>query len=312
MYIGIDLGGTNIAAGIVDEKGKILHRDKVKTLADRHYSEIIKDMAELAKKIIADYGASEDEIEWVGIGSPGGCNTGDGIIIGASNLGFKNVPIIEEFRKTFNKTAYLANDADCAAYGEAMGGGARGCLSSVTVTLGTGIGGGVIIDGKILNGVDFGSELGHMIINFDGIECRCGSRGCWEMYASATALNRQTAEAMEQNPDSLMWEIAGSLEGVSGRTAFDAAKRGDEAAERVVANYLGYVAVGLVNICEIFQPEKILIGGGISNEGEYIIERLRGLVRKKRSTVIEAASLGNDAGIIGAAFLGAQFKKTRG
>ncbi|MBE7043396.1 MAG: ROK family protein [Ruminococcaceae bacterium] len=309
MYLGIDLGGTNIAVGLVDRDGNILHKDKVKTRADRHYSEIVKDMAELSKKVTEESGFSKSEIEWVGIGSPGSCDSERGVVVSASNLNFKNTPIREEFQKHWNVPVYLANDADCAAYGEAMRGNAKGTSSSVTVTLGSGVGGGVIINGNIMTGVNFGSELGHMIINFDGEKCKCGNRGCWEVYASANALVRQTREAMKQNPESLMWKEAGSLEGVSGRTAFSAAKKGDAAGQKTVDKYLEFVAIGISNIIEIFQPEKILIGGGVANEGESLLQPIRNFCKSSRSTIITTAALGNDAGIIGAAFLGAQYAK---
>ena len=314
MYIGIDLGGTNIAAGVVDEKGKILHKDSVKAGADRHYSEIIKDMAELAKKVTLDAGFSLQDVKWVGIGSPGTSDGERGVLVYANNLGFYNVPMRTEFQKHFNIPVYLANDADCAAYGEAMAGNAKGTKSSVTITLGTGVGGGIMIDHKIINGFNSaGGELGHMVIMMDGEDCTCGKKGCWEAYASATALIRQTQQAMREHPESLMWQEAGSLENASGRTSFNAAKKGDQAGQMVVDNYLRYVAVGVLNIVAIFQPEKVLIGGGISNEGDSILTPIREYVKKydycktEQHTEITTAALANDAGIIGAAFLGAQY-----
>ncbi|MBE7043116.1 MAG: ROK family protein [Ruminococcaceae bacterium] len=314
MYIGIDLGGTNIAAGLINKDGKIIRKDSVKAGAERHYSEIIKDMAELSKKVTLDAGYSLEDIEWVGIGSPGSCDSENGILIYANNLGFFNTPMRAEFQKHFNVPVYLANDADCAAYGEAMAGNAKDVAHSITVTLGTGVGGGIIIDNKIVTGFNCcGGELGHMVISIGGEICSCGKHGCWEAYASATALIRQTCKAMEENPDSLMWKEAASLEEVSGRTAFDAAKKGDRAAQQVVDTYLHYVSVGISNIVTIFQPEKVLIGGGISNEGEYILKPIRDYVRSHdycktdKKAEISTAALANDAGIIGAAFLGAQY-----
>lgn len=314
MYIGIDLGGTNIAAGLINKEGKILHKDSVKAGANRHYSEIIKDMAELSKKVAIDGGCSLEDIEWVGIGSPGSCDNENGILIYANNLGFANTPMRAEFQKHFDVPVYIANDADCAAYGEAMVGAAKGTSDSVTVTLGTGVGGGIIIDNKIITGFNScGGELGHMIILVDGEPCSCGKKGCWEAYASATALIRQTKKAMEENPDSLMWKEVASLDEVNGRTSFEAAKKGDKAAQAVVDTYLRYVAVGVSNIVTVFQPEKVLIGGGISNEGESILVPIREYVsahdycKTDKKVTIEKAMLGNDAGIIGAAFLGAQY-----
>ncbi len=320
MYIGIDLGGTNIAVGLIDASGKILHKDSVKTGAGRHYSEIIKDMAELSKKVTLDAGFSLDDIEWVGIGNPGSCDSQNGVVIRSENLGFSNIPMCTEFQKHFDVPVYLANDADCAAYGEAMAGNAKGTDCSITVTLGTGVGGGVIIDNKIVTGFNCcGGELGHIIISMEGEQCGCGNCGCWEAYASATALIRQTRKAMEENPHSLMWKEAQSLEEVSGRTSFDAAKKGDKVAQNVVDTYLRYVSVGIGNVVNIFQPEKVLIGGGISNEGDYILNPIRDFVsiydycKTGKRVEITTAALGNDAGIIGAAFLGAQYvgKKRR-
>lgn len=314
MYIGIDLGGTNIAAGVIDAKGNILHKDKVKTGADRHYSEIIKDMAELAKKVTVDAGFSLSDIEWVGIGSPGTCDCDNGVLVYANNLNFFNVPIRDEFQKTFDVPVYIANDADAAAFGEAMVGGAGDVSNSVTVTLGTGVGGGVIINNKILNSFNnVGAELGHMIIQIDGEHCSCGNNGCWEAYASATALIRQTNAAIEAHPETLMKEFAEKAGHVSARTAFDAAKAGDEVAKEVVNTYIKYVSIGVANLVNIFQPEKVLIGGGVSGEGDYLIKPIREIVaeydycKTDNHTQIQVAKLGNDAGIIGAAFLGCQY-----
>lgn len=313
MYIGIDLGGTNIAAGLVDGKGRIIHKDSVKTHAERKDTEIVKDMAELAKKVTLDAGYALSDIEWVGIGSPGTCDTDKGVLVYTNNLSFRNTPMRDEFRKTFDVPVYIANDADAAAYGEAMAGAAKNAESSVMITLGTGVGGGIIIDGKILNGFNHaGGELGHMSICMDGLKCTCGNAGCWETYASATALIRQTKEAMEKYPDSVMHELS-KEKGVNGKTAFDAAKTGDKAGLEVVNNYIKYVSIGITNIILIFQPEKLLVGGGVSAQGDYIINPIREYVKAhdycktEKHTVIEAASLGNDAGIIGAAFLGKQY-----
>ncbi len=316
MYIGIDLGGTNIAVGLIDCNGNILHKDSVKTGAKRHYTEIIKDMAELTKKVTLDAGYSLEDIKWVGIGSPGNCDNEKGILIYANNMDFYYTPMREEFQKYMDVPVFLANDADCAAYGEAMAGNAKDTKYSVTVTLGTGIGSGIIIDGKIFNGHNCcGGELGHIVMGMEGEECSCGKRGCWETFASATALIRQTRKAMEEHPDSGLWKEAQTLDAVSGRTAFDAAKKGDAVAKGVVDTYLRYVAEGISNIVTIFQPEKVLIGGGISSEGDYILEPIREFVRKhdycktEQKTQIMLAALGNDAGIIGAAFLGAHYSK---
>ncbi len=314
MYIGIDLGGTNIAAGVVDSEGKILYKDSVKCNAGRHYSEIIKDMADLAKKITVDAGFALSDVEWVGIGSPGTCDIKNGILVYANNLNFYNVPMSDEFRKHFDVPVYIANDADAAAYGEAMAGAAKEVSDSVMVTLGTGVGGGFVLGNKLYNGFNnAGAELGHMIICHGGEKCTCGIDGCWEAYASATALIGQTKEAMEANPTSLMHEIAKKEGNVSARTAFDAAKAGDAAGKAVVDNYVKYVSLGIINIVNVFMPEKIIIGGGVSNEKDYLIEPIKEYIKDRvycktgNISKIEVAKLGNDAGIIGAAFLGRQY-----
>jgi len=312
MYIGIDLGGTNIAAGLVNDAGEILYKDKVKTNPDRHYSEIVRDMAELSKEVAHSGGVSLDKIKWVGVGSPGTCDCERGVLIFTNNINFYNTPMKEEFVKHFDLPFYLENDANCAALGEALLGGGRGTKNSVTITIGTGIGSGIIIDGKIMTGFNHaGGELGHTIIVADGEKCSCGNNGCWEAYASATALIRQTKAAMERDKSSLMWELARVKE-TSARTAFEAAHAGDAAAAHVVEKYIYYLSVGILNVVNIFQPEKLLIGGGVSGEGEYILEPIRKFIKERdyykgeNKAKIEKAQLGNDAGIIGAAMLGMQ------
>ena len=211
-----------------------------------------------------------------------------------------------------HKPVCVENDANAAAYGELVAGAAKGKSSCVCITLGTGVGGGVIIDGKIMAGHNFaGAELGHTVIVVDGEPCTCGRRGCWEAYASATGLIRQTKRAMEAHRDSQMWALAGNLEQVNGRTAFDAMRKGDAAGEAVVDDYIRYIACGLVNMINIFQPEVLCVGGGICNEGETLMKPLREYIERERysqysdkQTEICVAQLGNDAGIIGAAYLG--------
>jgi glucokinase len=206
---------------------------------------------------------------------------------------------------------YIENDANAAAYGELLAGAGRGKKNFVAITPGTGVGGGIIIDGKIFSGFNHaGGEVGHTVIVQNGEQCACGRQGCWEAYASATALIRQTKFAMIKDPSSVMWEIAGTIENVNGLTAFDAMRRGDETAKKVVDQYIEYIAVGLVNMINIFQPEVMCIGGGVSKEGDTLIKPIKSYARLDRysknvatQTEIKTAELGNDAGIIGAAFL---------
>ena len=306
-YIGVDLGGTNIAAGVVDENGKILVQDSTATLNERPYTEIVKDMANLCKKIIADAGLAESDIKAIGIGSPGSIDNENGVVVYANNLKMDHSPIAAELKKYINVPVNIENDANAAAYGEYVINGG-GVDDFVFITLGTGVGGGVIINKKIYRGFNgAGGELGHITLVHDGEPCTCGNHGCWEAYASVTALIRQTEAAMKENPDSMMHEVAKKENKVSGKTAFIAAKNGDAAAQKVVDTYIGYVADGIMSVINIFQPEKLVIGGGISKEGDYLLKPIIRYVDKAgynkymKKTKISIATLFNDAGIIGAA-----------
>mgnify|MGYP000620540767 FL=1 len=315
MYtIGIDLGGTNIVASVVNDEYKIIATSKTPTNSPRSADEIFDDIAEVCEEAVKNAGLTMDDIESVGMGTPGTVNA-DGIIEFANNLAFNNVPARTMLAKRLNKPeekVFIENDANCAALGEAKAGVGNGAKDFVAVTLGTGVGSGVIIDGKIVNGVNYaGGECGHMVIVVDGEQCSCGRKGCWEAYASATALIRQTKKAMDEYPDSLMHKLAKEEGKVSGRTAFDAMRLGDIAGIKVVDDYIKYVACGLINLVNALQPEIICIGGGICNEGETLMKPLRRFVQAERysihskiQTKIVKAELGNDAGVIGAALLG--------
>ena len=309
MYtIGIDLGGTNIAVGVVNEKYEIVARASRKTRTERSTDEILADMVGAAQDAVADAGLTMDQIDWVGVGSPGTINLDTGYIEYANNLHFEHVPLKAYMEEKLGRPCYINNDANVAAYGEYLAGSGKNAEPFVAVTLGTGVGGGVIIDGKIFSGCNFaGGELGHTVIVANGEPCSCGRLGCWEAYASVTALIRQTKAAMEQNPESMMHELAKAEGRVSGRTAFDAAKKGDAAANAVVSKYFEYIGEGITNMVNIFQPEKIVIGGSISKEGDYLLKPVIEYVRKydynryMKKAEIEIATLFGDAGIIGAA-----------
>lgn len=313
MYnIGIDLGGTNIVASVVDDKYNIIATSKTPTKSPRSADEIFDDIAMVCREALAKAGLAMENISSVGLGTPGTINK-SGIIEFANNLGFKNVHAKQLLTEKLGiEKVYVENDANCAALGEAYAGVGNGAKDFVAVTLGTGVGSGIIVDGKIVNGVNnAGGECGHTVIVFDGEQCSCGRKGCWEAYASATALIRQTKKAMEAYPDSYMHQIAEAEGKVSGRTAFDAMRKGDVAGIMVVDQYIKYVSCGLINIVNALQPEIICIGGGICNEGETLMAPLRRLVEADRysiqsdnQTKIVKAKLGNDAGVIGAAILG--------
>lgn len=307
MYIGIDLGGTNIAVGLVDETGNIVCKDNVPTLKERNYTEIIKDMADLAKKLTIDNGYELSDIKSVGIGSPGTVDSKNGVVVYASNIKMNNVPMAEEFRKYIDVPVHLENDANAAAFGEYIASGKK-VDSFMFMTLGTGVGGGIIIDGKIYSGFNgAGAEIGHTSIVFDGNECTCGKKGCLETYASVTALISQTKEMMAKHPESMMNSWVKEYGHVSGRTAFECAKAGDSAAVEVKNRYIRYVAEGVSNMINIFQPEAFVIGGGISKEGDDLLLPIRDIVYENDfnkympKTEIKIAKLFNDAGIVGAA-----------
>lgn len=309
IYVGIDLGGTNIAAGIVGESGKLLHKKSIPTGADRDALAVIKDMAQVAMDVVAENGYTMDDVVSVGIGSPGSVDKAKGELVYASNLPFSHTPMRAEMQKYINKPIYIDNDANCAAWAEAMAGATKGVDDSIAITLGTGVGGGIVVNGKLYSGFNFiGGELGHTVIAVDGEPCSCGRKGCWEAYASATALIRQTKRAAEAHKDSKMWDYTKDGK-FSGRTAFLAAKDGDKAAQEVVDNYVKYVGCGIANMINIFQPEVLVVGGGVANEGDNLLNPVREYVKKEtyakdiKACRIEKAYLGNDAGIIGAALL---------
>lgn len=313
-YLGIDLGGTNIAAGIVDKNFKIVNKGSTPTLVNRDPDLIIKDMGILCMSLLNESGISINNIAYAGIASPGSVNPEKGIIEYANNLPFLKFPIADTLRKYFPvKKVYLENDANAAALGEAVGGAAKGKNISLMVTLGTGVGGGIIIGGKVFSGFNYcGAELGHMVIEYNGRQCSCGRRGCFEAYSSATALVNMTKEKLSEAKDTIMWDMCGNdINQANARIAFAAMKQGDMAGKEVVDTYISYLACGITNLINIFQPEVLLIGGGVCNEKDYLLKPLIAIVEADQytrnqpvKTQIKIAELGNDAGIVGAAALG--------
>lgn len=316
-YIGVDLGGTNIAIGIVDENKKIILKGSTPTNPARDGELIIKDMAALAEKLLKDAKISLSDVAYVGIASPGIANCDTGMIEYANNLPFRDFPIAEYFKKYLPvKAVYVANDANAAALGEHMAGAAKGSKTSVMITLGTGVGGGIVLDGKVYAGFNHAAgELGHIVIRQGGRLCSCGRRGCWEAYSSATALSAMTKEKVleckAQLIPSLMIDEYEANGRVSARTAFAAMKQGDAPGAEVVDKYITYLACGIANVINIFQPEILCIGGGVCNERDYLLKPLMEKVdheqytrANSKKTKVVIAELGNDAGIIGAACLG--------
>lgn len=317
-YIGVDLGGTNIAIGIVNEQFEIVKKGSVPTLPDRGADPIIEDMAALAKSLVADLGLTMDDIAYAGVATPGTANSDTGVVEYANNIPFLRYPLADKLSALLGgKPVYIENDANAAAKAEAMAGVAKGAPFSVMITLGTGLGGGIVIDGKVYSGFNYaGAELGHIVIEKGGRQCSCGRKGCWEAYSSATGLVNITkdriVDARNAGRKTIMDDmIEGDLSKVSARTAFNAMKQGDEVGAEVVDEYISYLACGIVNVINIFQPNVLSIGGGICNEGEYLTKPLMEKVWSETysregtpRTEIKIAKLGNDAGIIGAAVLG--------
>lgn len=316
MYIGIDVGGTNLVAAVVDRDNQIIARAKRKTGASPTEQMLCDDLVDLAKEAADNAGIAKDEIEYVGLGFPGSVDRKNGIVLYTPNAPFQNTPIREHFHKSWNVPVFVGNDANCASLGEYFAGAARGKHSAVVVTLGTGVGIGAVVEGQSFLGFNGnGMEGGHMVIVTDGERCNCGRKGCWEQYSSATALKRMTRHEMLRDTGSLMWELCeGSIDNVGGRTAFQAARSGDRTGKLVVETYLKYLATGLTNLVNIFQPEILCLGGGVSNEADDLfLNPLRELIASERynsnkkdspQTLLVKCELGNDAGIIGAAYLG--------
>ncbi len=310
MYrIGIDLGGTNIAAGVVDEGQHIVAEVSLPTGAERPAEAVVADICRAAEKAMEKAGITAAHCAAsVGIGSPGTCDSANGVVVRAYNLGWFNVPVCSMVTARLGLPCHLSNDANCAALAETVAGGAVGCRNMILITLGTGVGGGIVADGQLLEGVGgTGAEVGHTVLVLDGEDCTCGRKGCWEAYASATALIRQGKRAAAAQPESL---LAGYGEGLTGKDVFDAAAAGDAAAQAVVDRYCVYVAAGITDLVNILGPEKVLIGGGISRQGERLLAPIRAYVaancfggHDRTPPVIECARLGNEAGIIGAAAL---------
>ena len=316
-YIGVDVGGTNIACGVVDDNCNIIARSKIRTNENSKngvkptYEEVFDVIKRAVLAACDDAGISVSDVHSIGIGCPGTCNNDSGVVEYSNNLDFVNVPLRADTEKEFGVPVYLENDANAAAFGEFLAGSAKGANSAVVITLGTGVGSGIVIDGKIYRGANFaGGEIGHTVIVVDGLPCTCGRRGCFEAYSSATGLIHMTAEASELNPDSLMTKMIRDEGKVSARTAYKAMKAGDPVGKAVTEQYVKYLSCGIANVINTFQPDILCIGGGVCNEGDNLLIPLKAAVAEQiyskhsaKNTEIVICSLGNDAGIIGAAML---------
>ncbi|MGN0351314.1 MAG: ROK family protein [Roseburia sp.] len=313
MYrAGIDLGGTNIKAGIVGEDQKILMEGSVPTKAERSYQDVIRDMADLVKSLLRKLNFEEEKLSGVGVGSPGTIDAVNGIVLYSNNFGWENVPLVKEMKRYFSCPVSISNDANCAALGEVKAGAAKKISNAVLLTLGTGVGGGVILEGKVFEGAHAGgTELGHTSLIYGGKLCTCGRRGCVEAYVSATALIRDARQAALEHPKSKMNELCGGeLSQMNGKIPFDAAWDGDETAKEVVNQYITYLGEAIANLVNIFRPDVVLLSGGVCNQGEKLTKPVNEYIKDKcfagnKAFIpdVKCAILGNSAGIIGAANL---------
>lgn len=312
IRIGVDLGGTNIKAGLVDENQRIISTDSVLTYKQRSADDIIRDMAELIKALLDKNHLKIEDLAGIGIGCPGTIDAQNGIVLYSNNIAWRQVALKREMQKYFSCLIEVSNDANVAALGEVKAGAGKKVRNAILLTLGTGVGGGIILDGKIYEGAHVGgAELGHTSLILGGKPCTCGRNGCVEAYVSASALIRDAKEAMKKQPDSLLFSLCDGLEShIDGKLVFDAAKLGDKAAKNVVDQYILYLGEAIVNFVNIFRPDMVLLSGGICNQGDYLTKPLQKIVEQKSFgggmayvPEIACASLGYEAGILGAANL---------
>ncbi|MBQ3213463.1 MAG: ROK family protein [Clostridia bacterium] len=305
LYIGIDLGGTFIKGGVVSNKGQLLYSTQIETQAEKGPDKVTENIIKLINNLIKNFSSNKEDFCGVGIGVPGIVNSEKGIAVCSHNLKFDNFPIAEKIEREVSMPVKIANDANLAALGESLFGFSNGCKNVVMLTLGTGVGGGAIINGTMLEGnKSAGAEFGHSVIVFNGNKCNCGRKGCLESYVSATALIKKTKEEMLKNKSSKMWQV-GSVENVNGKTAFNF-KDIDKTAKKIVEEYINYLSCGVINIVNVFRPEVVVLGGGISNQGESLFKPLQKIVDKEMfaskhtpKVKIVAAKLGNNAGVLG-------------
>ena len=313
-YIGIDIGGTNLKAGLVDEMGNLLATKKIKVSQISDNDSLVWTLVSLIQDLCQATDVPIGQIASVGVGVPGTVEIHSGAILYTCNLPLQNVPLRKLFHRYLPMPLLIENDANCAALAEYHVGAGRESKRFITITLGTGIGGGIIHNGKIYHGANgMAGEVGHMSIEMGGEPCPCGRRGCWERYASATALKRLTSRVLAEHPDSILRTVVDENNGhVSGQSAFIAARRGDPVGQSICHTYIAYLADGIANLINLFQPDTLAIGGGVSNEEDKSlllplrreVERLTIPCSEDKRTKIVKVELGNQAGIIGAALLG--------
>lgn len=311
LAIGVDIGGTSIKGAAVTEEGKVLDVFSLPVIKGDSQEKTTQNLIECLNKYIKEHGYTKDNVLGIGLGVPGVSDTKAGVVTYSNNLGWKELPIVKMIEEGTGFPVRITNDANAATLGEGRFGAGKKYKNIVMLTLGTGVGGGVLIDGKIFEGnLGKGAELGHMVVVIDGELCTCGRRGCLESYASATGLIRETKRSMDLHKESLMWKLAEQYGKVNARVAFESARAGDKYGQELVDNYVKYLGEGLNNYFNIFRPEAVILSGGIANEGEYLTSRLEKYCRERYygfqgtpGVDIITSELGYDSGKIGAAAL---------
>lgn len=313
MRIGVDLGGTNIKVGAVDKNGKIIVQNTRPTLVKRGVEPILRDIVEQIEEILEKSNKELKDVKSIGVGVPGLVEKKTGHVIYITNMFWQDIPLGEMLREYFKIPVFVDNDATVAGLAEKIAGSTKGIENSIFITLGTGVGGGLILNGKVYSGSHgWGSEIGHTIVGENFYDCNCGQNGCLETFASATAIIKYTIKRIEEGvKDTLILEMVhGDLEKIDGKTIIEATKKGDPLGKEVFDRFIKYLAIGIINLYNTLDPERIAIGGGLSKAGEFMLTALREEVEKRFFSKkvsygeILLAELGNDAGIIGAAFLG--------
>lgn len=308
-FIGIDIGGMTIKGIVIRSDGKVLCEDSIETGSENGGDTICNNIVTLINKMIQSLGGFKTDIKGVGIGCPGLIDSKRGMVVFAGNLNLRYYSLAGSVSEIIGLPVKITNDANAAALGEAKFGAGKKYNDSLLVTLGTGIGGGIVIDGKLFEGgKSAGAEIGHTVIVENGLKCTCGRCGCFERYASARALMEQTKAAMEANRNSKMWDRY-TLETVTGKTPFEYADT-DITAKIVVDNYIKHLACGIINIANVFRPEVVMLGGGVSEQGERLTVPLQKIIDKEifagtgyAPIKVAKASLGSKAGAYGAAAL---------
>lgn len=311
-HLGLDLGGTNMTAGVVDENYRIISKVSRVSLAGREAEEVVEDMYDVTVQAARNAGMSMKDFSSWGIGMPSYVNPKTHLLVRSNNFGWVNLPIYDYLRRYTDIPIYIENDANCAALGETLEGAAKNCINTLMLTIGTGLGSGIVINKKIYTGGDMlGAELGHTKLVYNGLRCTCGQKGCAECYCSATALIRQMREALAKDKDSLVWEMCEyDIAKVDGKIIWQAAEKKDYLANKIVDQFVDYLSCALSSFITIFRPQKIIIGGGVSGAGDILFDKLRARTYENTFAATEIglpeivpAKLGNYAGIIGAALL---------